>query len=97
VQIDNAFRLSSQAEDGQATVTDEHGVGTRISWDPASAWLQVCTGDRPEPELNRTGLAIEPMTCPPDAFNSANGLIELAPGEHTAVSWTISALEPPDG
>lgn len=40
-------------------------------------WIQVYTGDK----LARAGLAVEPMSCPPNAFNSAHDLIVLAPQE----------------
>ncbi|WP_082699319.1 aldose 1-epimerase family protein [Arthrobacter sp. EPSL27] len=40
-------------------------------------------------------VAIEPMTGPANAFNSGDGLRWLAPGEHFAMTWGISAsLEP---
>ncbi|EAB2753191.1 aldose epimerase, partial [Salmonella enterica] len=38
-------------------------------------WLQIYTGEK----LSRKGLAVEPMSCPPDAFNSGIALIHLAP------------------
>ena len=46
---------------------------------------------------HRAGLAVEPMTCAPDAFNAARyyhgtGLVVLAPGGSTSASWRIRAL-----
>ena len=38
-------------------------------------WLQVYTGEK----LQRAGLAVEPMSCPPDAFNSGVDLLSLPP------------------
>ncbi len=50
------------------------------------------TADLPDPAESRRGLALEPMTCPPDAFNSGTDLVVLEPGaEHTA-AWTIRAV-----
>jgi aldose 1-epimerase len=40
----------------------------------------------------RGGLAVEPMTAPPDAFNSGTDLIALAPDERLEVTWGITAL-----
>jgi aldose 1-epimerase len=37
----------------------------------------------------RKSIAIEPMTCIPNAFNNKTGLISLAPGKKTEVSWGI--------
>jgi aldose 1-epimerase len=75
---------------GRALVEDPSGTGVSIAWDEACPWLQVHTADRPEPELNRLGLAVEPMTCPPDAFNSGTDLVWLAPGASCRTEWTIT-------
>jgi aldose 1-epimerase len=50
----------------------------------------VLSGDTLAPDRRRRGLAIEPMTCAPDAFNSGEGLIVLAPGESLIERWGIS-------
>lgn len=44
-----------------------------------------------------SGVAVEPMTCAPDAFNAGSypfdtGLIRLAPGAARAASWCITAV-----
>jgi aldose 1-epimerase len=75
-----------------ATVTAPDGHGVTMSWGRELPWVQVHTADRPEPENDRVGLAVEPMTCPPDAFNSGHDLVLLAPGESHAASWTITAF-----
>jgi aldose 1-epimerase len=75
-----------------ATLRATDGSGVRMSWDAASPWVQLHTADRPEPEFNRTAMAVEPMTCPADAFRSGQGLIVLAPGERRNVSWRIDAV-----
>jgi len=43
-----------------------------------------------EPARRRAGIAIEPMTCAPDAFNSGNGLLALVPGASFAGRWGLS-------
>ena len=43
----------------------------------------VFTGD-PLPDVNRRALAVEPMTCPPNAFRTGEALIRLEPGESFA-------------
>jgi len=48
----------------------------------------VCTGTG----LGHRGLAVEPMTCPPDAFNSGTDVVVLQPGEKHEASWTIAPL-----
>ncbi len=68
-----------------------------MTWDAACPWVQVHTADKPVPELSRLGLAVEPMTCAPDAFNAADypfdaGLIVVEPGEERSASWRIAAI-----
>ncbi|MFJ6653775.1 aldose 1-epimerase family protein [Microbacterium sp. NPDC091313] len=101
-EIDHAYTALERDADGRATVTvtDAAGTGAAISWDAACPWVQVHTADQPDGEASaahRIGLAVEPMTCAPDAFNAGRydfdaGLIVLeGGGEHTA-SWTISPV-----
>lgn len=48
-------------------------------------WVQAYTGER----LGRRGVAVEPMTCPPNAFNSGHDLIELEVGGSHVFSCTL--------
>jgi aldose 1-epimerase len=41
---------------------------------------------------DRKTIAIEPMTCAPDAFNNKQGLITLEPGKSVSVKWGVSPL-----
>jgi aldose 1-epimerase len=87
--IDHAF-TSLRAHRARVVAADGHG--TEMTWDAGAPWVQIHTGDRPEPEYHRAGLAVEPMTCPPDAFNSGTDLIVLDPGASHSVAWTIAAV-----
>ena len=75
-----------------ATVTAADGHGVAMTWGRELPWVQVHTGDRPEPADDRVGLAVEPMTCPPDAFNSGDDLVLLEPGHAHTASCTITAF-----
>jgi aldose 1-epimerase len=92
--IDHAFTDLERDDAGiaEVRVTDASGAGVAMRWDGACPWVQVHTADRDIPELHRLGLAVEPMTCPPDAFNSGTDLIVLEPGGTTSASWTIAAI-----
>jgi hypothetical protein len=48
-------------------------------------WLQVFTGDPLGPDMRRKAVAIEPMTCPPNAFVTADDLLVLQPGDGDAM------------
>ena len=92
--IDHAFTTLRRDADGTATVTvtTPEGSGVAMSFGPECEWVQIHTADTPDPAVSRTGLAVEPMTCPPDAFNSGHDLIAIAPEESASASWTISAI-----
>jgi len=52
----------------------------------------VFSGDGLGAGHDRRALAIEPMTCPPNAFASGNELITLAPADAVWHSWGIEVL-----
>ncbi|MDT0158119.1 aldose 1-epimerase family protein [Microbacterium sp. ARD32] len=91
--IDHAFTGLTRT-DGRTVVEvrDADGTATTVSWGQACPWVQIHTADTPADDAtHRVGLAVEPMTCAPDAFNSGAGLIVLQPGEQHTASWTIAA------
>jgi aldose 1-epimerase len=92
-EIDHAF-TDIKYDDGTARVVvrDPSGTGVGMSWDRNCHWFQVHTADKPAPLLNRLGLAVEPMTCPPDAFNSGQDLVLLEPGAAHQAQWSIFAM-----
>lgn len=92
LKIDHAFTGIARDNDGlaRARVTDPAGTGVELAWGPEWPWVQVHTADKPTGP-DRLGLAVEPMTCPPDAFNSGRDLVHLQPGGSHAASWTIRA------
>lgn len=89
--LDHAFTDLGRDEQGRVTVrvTAPGGTGVELTGGPESPWLQIHTGDRPEPENDRLGLAVEPMTCPPDAFRSGTDVVRLAPGDEHAAGWSL--------
>jgi aldose 1-epimerase len=52
-------------------------------------WLQVFTGDTLDATRRRRALAVEPMTCPPNAFVTGTDLITLDPGSSVTHVWGI--------
>jgi aldose 1-epimerase len=94
-EMDHAFTGLLADATGEAAVRlrSSSGAGVQCRWDPRTLpWLQIHTADVTSSPANRVGLATEPMTCPPDAFNSGTDLVVLAPGATHTVAWTISAL-----
>jgi aldose 1-epimerase len=87
MELDHAF--------GDCAVTDgkvRHRLagpdgGVEVWADPDFGWVQVFTpGGFPD---RGRAVAVEPMTCPPDALNSGLGLLTVAPGESWTGSWGL--------
>ncbi|GGQ69478.1 aldose 1-epimerase family protein [Couchioplanes azureus] len=81
--------------DGGSSVTiaaPDGGRSVTVWGDDSFKWWQVFTGDTLSGERFRRSLAIEPMTCPPDAFRSGRDLVVLAPGEAWRASWGIRVV-----
>jgi aldose 1-epimerase len=90
--LDDCFTDLERDGDGLARIrlTGERREIT-VWMDNAFGHVQLFTGDGlPEPERRRS-VAIEPMTCAPDAFNSGDGLIVLAPGERVRARFGMHA------
>jgi aldose 1-epimerase len=91
--LDAAYTDLVREPDGIARVRLSRVDGAEVVLWADGAWthLQVFTGETlPEPQRRR-GLAVEPMTCPPNAFGSGDGLRLLAPGDTLTGSWGIAA------
>jgi aldose 1-epimerase len=94
-RLDHAFTGLRREPDGLAWVRLSAGAaGTALWADAGYRWLQVFTGDPLEPSHRRTALAVEPMTCPPNAFVSGEDLLVLQPGEAVSCRWGIRNLLP---
>ena len=93
--VDHAFTDLERDADGRAWVrlTGPDGRGAAVWMDAAYRYLQLFTGDAVQPaSRRRRGLAVEPMTCPPDAFRSGEAVRRLAPGESTTSTCGIRPL-----
>lgn len=94
-EIDHAFTdlVRDASDETTVTVTDADGRGVAMTWGADCGWVQIHTADLlPSQGITRLGLAVEPMTCPPDAFNSGTDLLRLAPGESATASWRLRAV-----
>ncbi len=82
-----------QAGNTQITLaTPDSARSLTLTLPAAFPFVQVYSGHNlPDPLARRRSLAIEPMTCPANAFNSGLGLITLEPGERFTGSWTVTA------
>jgi aldose 1-epimerase len=74
----------------RATVAAPDGRSVELWVDANHPYLMVFTGDTLAPERRRRSVAIEPMTCAPNAFQSGDGLRTLEPGETFSAMWGIT-------
>ena len=89
-RLDHAFTGLAADTDGRAWARLAGPQAELEFWaGPGYSWLQVFTGDALGPERRRRALAIEPMTCPPNAFVSGTDLLRLEPGERVTHRWGI--------
>ena len=84
--LDTCFGGLERDADGLARVR----FGDVEVWaDESFRWFQLYSGETlPEPQRRRS-LAVEPMTCPPDALRSGADLIVLEPGRSWSGSWGV--------
>lgn len=84
--LDHCFAGLGRDADGRARAR----VGATTLWvDESWPYLMVFTGD-PLPDVARRAVAVEPMTCPPNAFRTGTDVVVLEPGESHAGTWGIS-------
>jgi aldose 1-epimerase len=90
-KIDHGFTDLEWDASGIARVeltAGESGTGVTLWVDEAYPFVMVFTGDLPD--VSRRGLAVEPMTCAPNALRSGHGLVVLEPGASTTGAWGIT-------
>ena len=76
--------------DGRARARLSGPAGTvELELDEAWPWLQVFSGDTLPEGRRRRSLAVEPMTCPPNALADHADLVVLAPGADWSGTWTL--------
>jgi aldose 1-epimerase len=91
ITLDTPFGDCRPAEDGLVHHRLVGPAGGVEVWaDPDFRWVQVFTPD--DFPGSEGAVAIEPMTCPPDALNSGTDLITLAPGETWSGRWGLTPL-----
>ncbi|KUJ65575.1 hypothetical protein ACZ90_46560 [Streptomyces albus subsp. albus] len=92
-RLDTPFGSLQRDARGRTVVRLAHPSGdhgTDLWLGEGTNYLQIYTGDTlPEPERHRA-VAIEPMSCPPNAFATGASVVSLEPGEQHTMRWGIS-------
>jgi len=90
--LDHAFTVLAADSDGRAWARLSGAEAQIAVWlGPGYPWLQVFTGDPLGADARRRAVAIEPMTCPPNAFITGIDLATVEPGESVAYRWGVLA------
>jgi aldose 1-epimerase len=91
-QLDTCFSGVRRDDDGRWRARVEGGDRAVVLWgDERFGYVQAYTGDTLEPvSRRRRSIAIEPMTCPPNALASGTDVIGLDPGSTWRGTWGIT-------
>jgi aldose 1-epimerase len=96
LRLDHAFTDLERDGEGVARIelSDPEGAGATLWMDASYGYAMIFTGDT-VPSVARQSVAVEPMTCPPNAFRTGEALIRLEPGESFVGEWGISPQPAP--
>ena len=97
MRLDHCFTDLDRGPDSVARVElRDPGTGGAVSlWlDQTYGYLMLFTGD-PLPDVARRSLAVEPMTCPPNAFRTGEAVVRIEPGDSFTSSWGLTGIIPP--
>jgi len=99
MKLDTCYTDLVRDGDGRARARLEHPDGGRrvTVWvDGAFGYLMAFTSDTVQPqERRRAAMALEPMTCPPDALRTGRDVIVLQPAVPWRASWGITVQDRP--
>ncbi|HWU23957.1 MAG TPA: aldose 1-epimerase family protein [Nocardioides sp.] len=89
LEIDFAFTGLDRDADGRSWVrlTGTDGRTASLWVDESYPLIEIFTGDTLPPGRRRRGLGVEPMTCPPNAFHTGDGVVRLEPGATVTTRW----------
>ena len=89
LELDDAFTDLHRDADGLAWVrlTGADGRTAHLWVDEAYPVVELFTGDTLAETRRRRGLGTEPMTCPPNALQTGQDVVRLAPGASMTSTW----------
>jgi aldose 1-epimerase len=94
IELDHAFTDLERDRDGVARMElrdPNRGDQVWLWVDRSYPYLMLFTGDTiADVDRRRRGLAVEPMTCPPNAFRTGDGVVRLQPGAAFTGTWGIA-------
>ena len=100
LRLDTCYTDLERGADGLARIDlrgGESGLALTLWMDADYPYVMVFSGDTLLPARRRTGLAVEPMTCPANAFRTGSGLRVLEPGYSCTSQWGLTVQQPATG
>ena len=100
-RLDTGFTDLVRGPDGLARAEVSAPAGGRAVGVWVDAWfryLMVYTGDTvQQTSRRRCSVAIEPMTCPPNALRTGTDVAAIEPGDHVGGRWGLTPSRIPGG
>jgi aldose 1-epimerase len=95
IRLDHAFTDLERDQDGIARVAlrgSSGGTEVCLWVDRSYPYLMLFTGDAlADVDRRRRGLAVEPMSCPPNAFRTGDAVVRLEPGASFTGAWGVAS------
>ncbi len=91
LEIDSAFTDLARDEAGRAwaRLWRPDGACAELWVDAGYPIIELYSGDTLAPGRRRLGLGTEPMSCPPNALQSGEGVVRLEPGACVTTQWGV--------
>ena len=90
-KLDTPFTDLDRDQDGRAwaRLTAPDGSRTELWVHEHYPIIEIYTADTLSPPRRRVGPGAEPMSCPPNALRTGNGLTRLEPGHSLTTTWGV--------
>ena len=94
LEIDHAFTDLARDADGRAWLRlhGSDGLTAQLWVDSTYPLIEVFTSDTLSPDRRRRGLGAEPMTGPPNAFQTGELVTRLEPGASITTAWGVELV-----
>ncbi|MEZ8612641.1 aldose 1-epimerase [Vibrio sp. 10N.222.51.C8] len=87
--LNHCFEFDSKTTNQLAFTRSDSSAAIRYQQDESYPFVQLYT------PTSEQSIAIEPMTCPADAFNNQIGLLTLSPNQSQTFTWQCQATYQP--
>jgi aldose 1-epimerase len=88
-ELDLVLRCADTPPEAIAEISGPSGA-LRLDLGPSFRWLVVFTGDSLPQVERRRAVAVEPLTCPPNAFATSTDVLTLHPDRPWSDRWSLS-------